>query len=97
MALPSRLYISQVIEDGERSPFAIILSPEIDGNIADVYGETAQEAKQVAEEICLKLRAVEWIEKMLLKDPRAVMTMINKALTFMNPLVDTIIEQIGRD
>lgn len=36
-------------EDSERGPFVVICSHQIDGNVADVYGETLTEARQMAE------------------------------------------------
>ena len=49
------LYLDGVVLDVERGPFAIICSRGIDGNIADVYGETPEEAERAARHI---IRAV---------------------------------------
>jgi hypothetical protein len=39
------------IEDDERGPFVVICSHYIDGNVADVYGETLDEAREKAQQI----------------------------------------------
>jgi hypothetical protein len=38
------LYLEGVYDDAERGPFAIICGRGIDGNVADVYGETREDA-----------------------------------------------------
>jgi len=44
-------YIAGEHEDSERGPFVVICSHFIDGNIADVYGETIEEAREMAQTI----------------------------------------------
>lgn len=38
-------------EDNERGPFVVICSHFLDGNVADVYGETIEEAREMAQTI----------------------------------------------
>jgi hypothetical protein len=44
-------YIAGEHEDTERAPFVVICSRWIDGNIADVYGESIEEARDMAQAI----------------------------------------------
>lgn len=37
------------IEDNQRGPFVVICSHSIDGNVADVYGETMADARDKAQ------------------------------------------------
>lgn len=46
-----QLYFDGSVDDEERGPFAIICSHGIDGNVADVYGESIEEAEETARRI----------------------------------------------
>lgn len=63
--MQSNYYIPRTIseDDSERGPFAIICSHSVDGNVADVYGETEDDARQTAEDILTKLDAYDWLEE----------------------------------
>lgn len=61
--MKSIYYIPRTIEDSDRGTFAIICSHSVDGNVADVYGETTEEAKAAAEEILTKIDAFDWLEE----------------------------------
>ncbi len=51
-----QLYFDGVCETDERSPFAIVCSHSIDGNVMDVYGETGEDAQKTAEEIIMRVQ-----------------------------------------
>ena len=51
-------YIGAENEDDERGPFVVILSYYTDGNVADVYGETLEEARATAQRIVDLLNGV---------------------------------------
>lgn len=51
-------YIGSEHEDSDRGPFVVILSYYVDGNIADVYGETIEEARAMAQRIVDLLNGV---------------------------------------
>ncbi|TXH48045.1 MAG: hypothetical protein E6Q97_25595 [Desulfurellales bacterium] len=63
--MQSIYYIPRTVseEDSERGPFAIICSHSVDGNVADVYGETEEDAAATAEEMLSKIDAFDWLEE----------------------------------
>jgi hypothetical protein len=56
------LFLDGVVEDKERGAFAIICSHGIDGNIADVYGASSEEAREAAKYIIRTLNKLEEVE-----------------------------------